>query len=390
MKQTIISRSAIPQMRYVARDALLRRLSRSEVGVRLPSLHELARELGVGRNNMQEAMRELAVAGVVVSRPKLGTVLMRRPDLREWTTDRLAADEVPGVSSAPMLSSLADRRVIMIVPDVADTLIDDLAAEARERLAERQVLVTQQFWPAVDELQEFDAAIVVNPPASFARILSPTLPVVIASTSWHQSFIRRPNTDLIGVNQEGGAFLAGQAFVRGGHGRVGFIGVMHEPDDQWVPSSAIRLRGLQVGLGHDVDSCDQFAASGYSLEGGARAFRRYMQAPNRPAAVFAASDEIAVGFVIAAAAEGLRPGHDFHIIGFDGRQIGRQLQDGPLTTIDAPVTAMARLAADLALRHLTEPNRPSQETYLACRLFVGTSVAGLNPQPNLASTRTDD
>lgn len=47
-------------------------------GERLPSEHELMRQLGVGRSSVREAIRGLAVAGVLEARPRRGTVVVSR------------------------------------------------------------------------------------------------------------------------------------------------------------------------------------------------------------------------------------------------------------------------------------------------------------------------
>ncbi|HET6522173.1 MAG TPA: FCD domain-containing protein [Geminicoccaceae bacterium] len=47
-----------------------------KAGERLPSEHELMRQLGVGRSSVREAIRGLAVAGILEARPRRGTVVV--------------------------------------------------------------------------------------------------------------------------------------------------------------------------------------------------------------------------------------------------------------------------------------------------------------------------
>jgi DNA-binding transcriptional regulator YhcF (GntR family) len=378
-----------PRMQQVARQMLMRHLEQLPVGARLPSLSDLARELGVGRNNLQEAMRALAQEGIVVSRPKLGTFVARglqgQPVRRKRGAVRGA---VVTATPAGMHAILAGKKIELIASDRADALMLTMGRAALEVLAPTGVMLQETKWAFNTGLRVSkgcDLSIVLNPPPSFAHRATGRRPVVVVSTSWHESYLPRLRCDMVGVDQQGAIAAAGEALLRARHQSVGFIGVMHFREETWEPVSALRLRALESGLGRPVPEIWKFPAFGYSLEGGASGFRHYLKQPDRPPTLFAASDEIAVGFIVAAEGHGLRPGRDFHIIGFDGQFLARQLHHGPLTTVDVPAKAMGQLAADLAIQRLLRPERPTQVTYLACELFRGATVAGLRG-PQLATS----
>jgi LacI family repressor for deo operon, udp, cdd, tsx, nupC, and nupG len=186
------------------------------------------------------------------------------------------------------------------------------------------------------------------------------------------------NCDLIGVDQEGGAYLAGQLFRELGITKACFLGrstVRDQP--RYDPLSAIRLRGFEAGLGAEVAQKHRIDSGGYSLTAGGRALTRYLAVRDRPKAIFAASDDIAIGFLVAAASHQLEAGRDFHLVGFDGHGMGRRIPEGPLTTVEVPAQAMGRAAAEAAANRLLQPDRPLQATTLACHLFVGRTVSGV-------------
>ncbi len=70
----------------------------------------------------------------------------------------------------------------------------------------------------------------------------------------------------------------------------------------------------------------------FTIEGAYAAARQLLaSAPERPTAVFAASDEMAIGTILAARDFGLRIPDDLSVMGIDGHDLGKVLG---LTTID--------------------------------------------------------
>jgi LacI family transcriptional regulator len=102
--------------------------------------------------------------------------------------------------------------------------------------------------------------------------------------------------------------------------------------------------------------------------------RRYLELPDRPKAVFAAADDIAMGFLAAAASHGLEPGRDFTLIGFDGLEQTSDSTGRTLTTIDVPLEEMGSRAGQLLIERLANPSMTRQRLYLGCRLFVGKTT----------------
>ena len=82
LKRTKISEQVAERLISLLESGQLR------AGERLPSEHELMRQLGVGRSSVREAIRGLAVAGVLEARPRRGTVVVS--NLFNDLSDRLA------------------------------------------------------------------------------------------------------------------------------------------------------------------------------------------------------------------------------------------------------------------------------------------------------------
>ena len=102
--------------------------------------------------------------------------------------------------------------------------------------------------------------------------------------------------------------------------------------------------GLEVNPGWVVPA-------DFTIQGGYSAARQLLGHGKRPTAVFAASDEMAIGTILAARDYGLQVPRDLSVIGIDGHQLGEVFG---LTTIAQDPRAQGTLAAGLVL-HQLEP-----------------------------------
>lgn len=377
-------------MQSVVRRALLDRLRDMQSGSRLPPIRDLARELGVGQSSLFRAIREMANEGLVYSRPKLGTFLAKpiQPVNGPKRPERLAATSefaarAPAEDTAPALP-LTGKRVALVTHVHTDELFTAMAqsvASALRALGASVVehAITMTGPPDFDAEERPQLAILFNPP----RMPLPNDPDqphwLVISTSWRHQ-IAPLTYDLVGVDQEGGAFLAGDYFRRLGFPSACFVGRKSKGEDEFDAVSACRLRGLEEGFGRAIPPQHQIDSSKYSVIAGGKAFRQYWAMQSRPEGVFAVCDDIAVGFLAAAAAQRVKAGRDFHLIGFDGQAMGQRLPEGPLSTIEVPASSMSRTAIDVATSRLLNTDQPFQATYLSCHLLRGTTVRSSEAQ----------
>ncbi len=109
-------------------------------------------------------------------------------------------------------------------------------------------------------------------------------------------------------------------------------------------------------------------AAGYT------AARELFQLADRPTAIFAVTDVLALGVYQAAREAGLRIPEDLSVVGFDDLPVAAWV-DPPLTTVHQPLLEMAAEATQLALA-LGRGERPTQTRIeLATRLTVRQSTA---------------
>jgi LacI family transcriptional regulator, repressor for deo operon, udp, cdd, tsx, nupC, and nupG len=132
-----------------------------------------------------------------------------------------------------------------------------------------------------------------------------------------------------------------------GHRRVGHMTGVEDGDHFWSPT-AVRRAAWAAALGEaGVVVEERWVAVGdYDLAGGRRAAHRLLDDDPTLTAFFAASDEMAMGAVLAARDRGLRIPEDLSIVGVDGHDLDELVQ---LTSVVQDPGAQGAAAARLLL-----------------------------------------
>jgi DNA-binding LacI/PurR family transcriptional regulator len=188
------------------------------------------------------------------------------------------------------------------------------------------------------------------------------LPVVSAQ--------RRPTdgTDalFVGIDDADATRAAGRHLTQLGHRRVAIIGdhlaagptrpvTTATPDEVAYYGSRERLRGYYEAFreaGVDWADITTISTDVNSKESGATAAAYLFDQADRPTAVVAFSDILALGVLDALTARGLRPGHDVSVIGFDDIPEAAQAS---LTTVRQPAVQRGRLSGHLLLDPPKDP-----------------------------------
>lgn len=174
--------------------------------------------------------------------------------------------------------------------------------------------------------------------------------------------------DLVEVDHEGGARLAVEHLIGLGHTRVACIA-----GPLVLSSARQRVQGWRAALeAAGLEHGDALIADGaFTAEGGHAAMRALLA--QRPGAVFASNDLMAIGAICAAAEAGLRVPQDLSVIGFDDIALAA-FSNPPLTTIAQPKHQTGELAARLLMQRIAEPGRPLQREILRPTLVARRST----------------
>lgn len=152
----------------------------------------------------------------------------------------------------------------------------------------------------------------------------------------------------IRIDDKGLAMMATRHLIGLGHTRVAHItGDAGLTRDFRLPQ--LRQEGFTAALaGAGLEFRQEWhATADFTIQGAYAAGRRLLgTSAERPTAVFAASDEMAVGIMLAARDFGLRVPEDLSVVGIDGHELAETFG---LTTVSQDPRGQGRLAAATAL-----------------------------------------
>jgi DNA-binding LacI/PurR family transcriptional regulator len=179
------------------------------------------------------------------------------------------------------------------------------------------------------------------------------------------------------IDDQDGARKAVQHLINLGHRRIGLIsGHSQEPMQFTAPHD--RRAGYHAALQQAGIPLDPHleVPGDFDLTGGAHAVAQLLTLAEPPTAVFAASDEMAMGAMQALRRMGMRVPEDMSVIGFDGHEMAELLD---LTTVAQQVVDQGRLVALQVLRALVgESDTRPTETVLPTHLVVRGSTGPLH------------
>src|SRR6476469_6852606 len=178
-----------------------------------------------------------------------------------------------------------------------------------------------------------DGLLVMSPfvdDAGFLRdFLTPALPTVFVNSP-----VAEPGHRVLGIDHYGGAREMMRHLVECGYRRIAFIA---GPEDN--ADARERLRGYHDALA-DIPGATPWVLPGDFDEGsGHQAGRRLLAAAQRPDAVFAANDMMALGCLFAFSEAGLRVPGDIAVAGFDDIPLARYVHPS-LTTIAVDIAEL--------------------------------------------------
>lgn len=206
---------------------------------------------------------------------------------------------------------------------------------------------------------------------ALSAIIGSGLPVVVVDEKQEHL----PPVDTVLADDYSGAYQAVSYLTSLGHRR---IALATGPAD--LHSVRERRRGYRDVLERaGIDVSEQLDVVGtFSDEFGAAMLTQILAADERPTAVFAASDIIAIGLMVAARKLGVRIPEDLSVVGFDDIQTAEYMTPR-LTTVRTPLDETARAAVSLLSEKLEAPQRAAQQEVVSVALIVRESARLIAP-----------
>lgn len=185
-----------------------------------------------------------------------------------------------------------------------------------------------------------------------------------------------PGAPAIGIDDVASARAAVDHLINLGHERIGHIGGRADDERFAFSSSADRHRGYAMAMAAaGLEPDPRWHVTGpHGVAGGTAAMTELLARPDRPTAVLAEYDELALGALGALRSAGLRAPEDLSIIGIDDHEMASVMG---LTTMAQDVVDQGRRAAQMVLQLLgAEPGDPPSSPVVApSRLVLRGSTA---------------
>jgi DNA-binding LacI/PurR family transcriptional regulator len=324
----------------------------------------------------QRPRLEDVAARVGVSTASASLVLRGVPGPSAETRERvLAAAAELGYRADRTASLLARRRsrLLGVLLDVLNPfhaeLVEEIHVEA-DRAGYEVVLSTltrdRDENHAIETLLDFrcEALILLGPDASAERLdrLAAQAPCVVVGRTAGDAAV-----DVVRSADDVGVDAALDHLIGLGHSRIAFV------DGGSGAVALARRRGYRRAMRRA--GLDPLVLQGDHTEaGGIRAGRRLASADDRPTAVVASNDRLAVGLMDAFLRSGIEVPEAVSVVGYDDSMLAR-LAHIDLTTVNQDAPAQARHAVLAAVTRLDDGRRARQEMVLVPHLVVRGTTA---------------
>lgn len=255
-------------------------------------------------------------------------------------------------------------------------LLPGFPGEARDASAARNAMVDGFVVYSVSE----------DDPLVFAA-LERSLPVVVVDQPQVEG------VSFVSVDDKLAAKVAAEHLLGLGHRRFGVVSFglrrdgrggladIERQQSALYPVSRARLEGYAAALaGAGISWADVpvFECQGSSQRLGWEAAWALLSLPERPTAILATSDRLAVGVLMAAAEGGISVPRDLSVVGFDD-SLEAASSEPPLTSVGQDHAGKGRLAGQLLIAGL-RGEQPESPEPLPTRLVVRGSSAPINQE----------
>jgi LacI family repressor for deo operon, udp, cdd, tsx, nupC, and nupG len=327
--------------------------------------------------NMADVAREAGVSTATVSR-----ALRDMPGVSSATRERIKqiADSLSYVVSpeASGLSSGSTGRVAAVVPSISIWYFATMLAgiESALRRADLDVLVyhvenadeRERFFDRLPARRKVDAVVVIAMPVperEAERLDLMGVQVVVAGGQIRDY----PHVRIDDIEV---AHQVVDHFRSLGHTRIGMIRTSDPAGSTWSGDLA-RTHGFRIAMdaaGIPVDE-DLIVTVPYAVDGGADAMDRLLALADPPTAVFAYSDEVAVGALRSLRRAGISVPDEMSVCGVDNHPIADLLD---LTTVHQPVEAQGVAAGNMLVELIAGRPLDRSQLVLPTQLIVRSTT----------------
>ncbi len=334
-------------------------------GARLPTEMELARELQISRGTVRQALGALESEGLLDRTQRRGTFVRRAPE---------------AVAPAPQA---AERRIGLVLSHVGNQLTLDILIGVESAAKSRGYQVSFAYSEERVEEQSRDiarlqadrvAGMIIFPISdvtfdeSIAQLHAGGMPLVLIDR-----YLPDLDTDYVVADNTGGGYRATEHLIILGHTRVGFVyGSLSGLRTTSVRDRHAGYRQAIETYGLHYDESLVYQMPWGHVPSGEAHYDAFVARPNRPVAIFAVNDDIALQLMRAAQRCGVRVPEDLALVGFDDLTVSAHLNP-PLTTVSQPRMDIGLRAGNLLINRIEGQGGPTKQIELPTSLIVRAS-----------------
>ncbi|KAF1711785.1 LacI family DNA-binding transcriptional regulator [Pseudoxanthomonas sacheonensis] len=325
---------------------------------------------------IKDVAREASVSVATVSRALNGHENVAE-GVRKHVTEIANRLRYQPHAAARSLSSRRTQTIGVVLPDLYgeffSELIRGIDAVARAR---RQHLLVSSYHGHPEEQGEalramrgrVDGLLVLSPYADRPGFLTDNLPTALPAVLIN-THLPDATYPVLSIDNFGGASAMVKHLAEAGHKRIAFI---CGPEDNFDASE--RLRGYRTALAQHLPDAEPVELPGdFDESSGYEAGKRILAAKQRPDAVFAANDMMALGCLYAFNEAGVKVPADIALAGFDDIPLARFVHP-TLTTMRVSIAELGGLALTRLLQSIeSEESQPSTLQTLVPELIVRES-----------------
>ncbi|KAF0816710.1 Transcriptional regulator, LacI family [Bacillus sp. ZZV12-4809] len=182
-------------------------------------------------------------------------------------------------------------------------------------------------------------------------VIKTRMPMVLLSTESYAYPL-----PFVKVNDFHAAYAAAKHLIDKGHTRIGMISGNKDDIIAGIP----RIEGFKKALSdHNIPlgSDNIVFGRGFTFPYGVEGFKSLIEQFPDVTAIFAASDEIAIGALSAAYQMGIRVPDEISVIGYDNLKLA-EMSTPPLTTVGQPLAKMGEASAEMLFSILETGETP--------------------------------
>jgi len=321
--------------------------------------------------NIKDVAKEAGVSIATVSR-----VLSKLPTVKKYNREKVE-EAIKKLKFTPNISAqrLAGKHsniIALVIPRYSDVFHSfyaleiiqgvGLAAE-RERLDLLLHITDKEAFLNIPSIEGVIFADIIGNEEQLDNVLEAKLPCVIMNY-----FTKDLPVSCFAIDNTGGGMKAADYLIGLGHSKIATIsGALRSQ------VAIDRLSGYMKSLEkNNIKKRKEYIQHGdFGRDSARKAAEELIKLKTPPTAIFAASDEMAVGVIEACVENNIKVPGDISVIGFDDNRLAIRYSPIPLTTIKQPLQHMAILAANTLhqamLKKLKNPKRMMLDTELVER-----------------------